>query len=78
MRGIYGSLSLASMFAITAMSAADMAPIRSVDTAAFDTSRPKKHKTGEAYPHSSKRQRARYARQIDAGKCNLEPVSRRA
>ena len=29
---------------------------------------------GVNYPHSSKRQRDRYARQIEAGQCNLDPV----
>lgn len=66
MRGYYGSL--ASMFVITAMSAAAMAPIKVIeDVDAFDTRRPKRRKTGETYPHSSDRQRARYARQIAAG-----------
>lgn len=32
-----------------------------------DTYRPKTRKTGVTYPHSSTRQRARYARQIAAG-----------
>lgn len=33
----------------------------------FDTYRPKTRKTGRIYPHSSTRQRDRYARQIAAG-----------
>jgi hypothetical protein len=73
MRGYYGSL--ASMFAITALSAIASAPINVIeDVDVFDTRRPKRRKTGETYPHSSDRQRARYARQIEAGQCNLDPV----
>lgn len=32
-----------------------------------DFTKPKRRRTGKAYPHSSTRQRARYARQIAAG-----------
>jgi hypothetical protein len=32
-----------------------------------DFTAPKRHRTGEKYPHSSTRQQARYARQIAAG-----------
>ncbi|MDK4730523.1 hypothetical protein [Rhizobium phaseoli] len=32
----------------------------------------KRRKTGRLYPHSSTRQRARYARQIAAGQLNME------
>jgi hypothetical protein len=40
----------------------DIRPVRTIDTY-----RPKRRKTGRTYPHSSDRQRARYARQIAAG-----------
>ena len=36
-----------------------------------DFNKPKRRKTGRDYPHSNTRQRARYARQIAAGKLNF-------
>ena len=45
--------------------ATDHVMVRSVKE--LDTARPKRRKTGKTYPHSSTRQRARYARQIAAG-----------
>ncbi len=33
---------------------------------------PFSYRTGKTYPHSSERQRARYARQIAAGQLNIE------
>lgn len=40
----------------------------------FDRVGPKRVRTGRAYPHSSTRQRARYARQIAAGQLNIARV----
>lgn len=54
------TFSLAALMALNAM--AYINPVQTIDT-----SRPKTRKTGVTYPHSSKRQRARYARQIAAG-----------
>ena len=52
--------SMAALMAMNAM--AFINPVRMLDT-----NRPKRRKTGHTYPHSSDRQRARYARQIAAG-----------
>lgn len=41
----------------------------------FDIYRPKRRKTGATYPHSSKRQRARYARQIAAGQLSMAGIA---
>ncbi len=35
---------------------------------------PFRYRTGSTYPHSSERQRARYARQIAAGQIKLSPA----
>jgi hypothetical protein len=37
----------------------------------FDRVGPKKRKTGKDYPHSSKRQQARYARKIASGQLSF-------
>lgn len=48
-----------------------MSDLKALDIVRFsepaDFAKPRRRKTGKTYPHSSTRQRARYARQTDAG-----------
>ena len=58
-------LSMAGALGISAASMPVFPDIRPMRT--MDFTQPKRRKTGRTYPHSSDRQRARYARQIAAG-----------
>lgn len=60
-----------------ALLAAGLIPMPLMDGAPRRGTRKRRNKTGETYPHSSARQRARYARQIAAGQLSMAGVERR-
>lgn len=67
MRSIYGFAAAALMMGSGSLAASPMPDIKILPTAQPFTKGTKRMKTGKTYPHSSKRQCARYARQIAAG-----------
>lgn len=69
MRSIYGIGSLITQALMDAATINALKAIRLTEVADF--SQPKRRRTGKKYPHSSARQKARYARHIAAGQISF-------